>query len=36
MRSAVGADIFGKMIAAEGEMMGGEGGAKWQKAMGIK
>ena len=29
-RSAVGADIFGKMIAAEGEMMGGEGGAKWR------
>jgi len=31
MRSATGADIFGKVIAAEGEMMGGEGGAKWQK-----
>jgi hypothetical protein len=31
MRSAVGADIFGKILAAEGEMMGGEGGAKWQK-----
>ena len=31
MRSATGADIFGKMIAAEGEMMGGEAGAKWQK-----
>ena len=30
-RSAVGADIFGKMIAAEGEMMGGAEGAKWQK-----
>ncbi|MCH7623737.1 MAG: hypothetical protein IIB46_06610, partial [Nitrospinae bacterium] len=30
MRSATGADIFGKVIAAEGEMMGGEGGAKWQ------
>ena len=31
MRSATGADIFGKVIAAEGELMGGEGGAKWQK-----
>jgi len=31
MRAATGADIFGKMIAAEGEVMGGEGGAKWQK-----
>jgi len=31
MRSATGADIFGKVIAAEGEMMGGEGGPKWQK-----
>jgi hypothetical protein len=31
MRAATGADIFGKIIAAEGEMMGGEGGAKWQK-----
>jgi len=30
MRSATGADIFGKVIAAEGELMGGEGGAKWQ------
>jgi len=30
MRSATGADIFGKVIAAEGEIMGGEGGAKWQ------
>jgi len=30
MRSATGADIFGKMIAAEGEMLGGEGGAKWR------
>ena len=30
MRSATGADIFGKIIAAEGEMMGGEGGAKWK------
>jgi len=30
MRSATGADIFGKVIAAEGEMMGGEGGPKWQ------
>jgi len=30
MRGATGADIFGKMIAAEGEMMGGEGGAKWR------
>ena len=29
-RGAMGADIFGKMIAAEGEMMGGEGGAKWR------
>ena len=29
-RSAVGADIFGKLIAAQGEMMGGEGGAKWK------
>ena len=31
MRGATGADIFGKMIAAEGEMMGGAEGAKWQK-----
>ena len=31
MRSASGADLFGKIIAAEGEMMGGAGGAKWQK-----
>ena len=31
MRAATGADIFGKMIAAEGEMRGGEAGAKWQK-----
>ena len=31
MRSATGADIFGKIIAAEGEMMGGAGGPKWQK-----
>jgi len=30
MRSATGADIFGKMIEAEGEAMGGEGGAKWR------
>ena len=30
MRSATGADIFGKVIEAEGEMMGGEGGAKWR------
>ncbi len=30
MRSATGADIFGKVIAAEGEMMGGAEGAKWQ------
>jgi len=30
MRGATGADIFGKMIEAEGEMMGGEGGAKWR------
>ena len=30
MRSASGADLFGKIIAAEGEMMGGEGGAKWR------
>jgi len=30
MRSATGADIFGKMIAAEGEMMGGADGAKWR------
>ena len=31
MRAATGADIFGKVIAAEGEMRGGEAGAKWQK-----
>ena len=31
MRAATGADIFGKMIEAEGEMRGGEAGAKWQK-----
>ena len=31
MRSATGSDIFGKVIAAEGEMMGGEAGARWQK-----
>jgi hypothetical protein len=31
MRSATGADIFGKVIAAEGEMRGGEAGARWQK-----
>jgi len=31
MRSASGADLFGKIIAAEGEMMGGAEGAKWQK-----
>jgi len=31
MRSATGADIFGKMISAEGEAMGGAEGAKWQK-----
>jgi hypothetical protein len=30
MRSASGADLFGKIIAAEGEMLGGEGGAKWR------
>ena len=30
MRAGVGADIFGKMVAAEGEMLGGEGGAKWR------
>ena len=30
-RSAVGADIFGKMIAAEGEMLGGAGGDRWQE-----
>ena len=36
MRSATGADIFGKMIAAEGEMMGGEAGAKWQKQWALK
>ena len=29
-RSATGADIFGKVISAEGEMLGGEGGAKWK------
>ena len=29
-RSATGADIFGKILAAEGEMLGGEGGAKWK------
>ena len=31
MRAATGADIFGKMIEAEGEMRGGAAGAKWQK-----
>ena len=31
MRSATGADIFGKMIEAQGEAMSGAGGAKWQK-----
>jgi len=36
MRSATGADIFGKVIAAEGEMLGGEGGAKWQKQWALK
>jgi len=36
MRSATGADIFGKMIAAEGEMMGGAGGDKWQKQWELK
>ena len=36
MRSATGSDIFGKVIAAEGEMMGGEAGAKWQKQWALK
>ncbi len=36
MRSATGADIFGKMIAAEGEMRGGEAGARWQKEWALK
>ena len=31
MRAATGADIFGKVIAAEGEMMGGAGGDRWQE-----
>ena len=35
MRSATGADIFGKMIAAEGEAMGG-GGDKWLKQWELK
>ena len=30
MRSASGADLFGKIIAAEGDMLGGEAGAKWK------
>jgi len=30
MRAATGADIFGKMIAAEGEAMGGAGGDRWR------
>ena len=36
MRSATGSDIFGKVIAAEGEMMGGEAGARWQKEWALK
>ena len=35
MRSATGADIFGKMIEAEGEAMGG-GGDKWLKQWELK
>ena len=30
MRSASGADLFGKIIAAEGEMLGATDGAKWR------
>jgi hypothetical protein len=30
MRSASGADLFGKIIAAEGEAMGGAGGDRWR------
>ena len=36
MRAATGAAIFGKMISAEGEAMGGAGGDKWQKQWELK